>query len=148
MADYFSLFGLEPAYSINVSALEKSYFNAQRQFHPDRFVGKSEIDKLAAAKRSMDINQAYKTLKDPLPRAQYLLKLNDVIVGTDNDSIKPSQALLAEVMELRETPPEAKILEALVDRCIARIQTLSETKDWPAMADETLRLGYLLKVHH
>lgn len=147
MMNYFELLHIPETFLMDLSALEAAYFAAQRASHPDRFIGKPQAERMAAMQRSVDINNAYHTLKDPLSRARYLLHLNGVEVGTDRDTVKPSQALLMEVMELRETPPDAKRLAGLREASIARIAKLSGAKDWPAMAEETLRLGYLMKVH-
>ncbi|MDX2113738.1 MAG: Fe-S protein assembly co-chaperone HscB [Alphaproteobacteria bacterium] len=146
--NYFSILELPAIFSLDPAALESAYFAAQRQFHPDRYAAKPEPERLKAAQASADANKAYRVLKDPLSRAQHLLELEGVVVGTDHDSIKPSQALLMEVMELRETPPDAKTLDKLRGESITRIASYFEAKRWPEMAEETLRLGYLMKAHH
>jgi molecular chaperone HscB len=142
---HFSLLNLSPAFDLDLTQLESAYFAAQRQYHPDRFTGKPEQEKLAAAQRSADINHAYKTLKEPLMRAQYLLKLQGVIVGTDHDTVKPSHALLTEVMEWREEGIEAAKLKEIQQQSIAKIAGHSKTAAWNLMAEETLRLGYIEK---
>lgn len=144
-ADYFGLLGFTPTFQLDLDALEKSYFAAQNQYHPDRFVGKSDEERLDAMLRSVDINRAYRVLKEPLSRAQHLLSLQGVVVGTAADTVKPANALLMEVMELREDPPEPKTLAALIEDSITRIGQFYQAKDWQAMAQETLRLGYLEK---
>lgn len=146
MSDYFALLGLEPTFTLDLAQLESNYFTAQRKFHPDRFVGKPSDERQQALHQSMDVNHAYETLKNPLKRAQYLLSLQGIVVGTEKDSVKPTQALLIEVMELREEPPAKGTVENLVQQSITRIASLYETKSWDAMAQETLRLGYLVKI--
>lgn len=145
-ADYFSLLGIAASFDVNLAALESAYFAAQRQYHPDRFTGKPEQEKLAAAQRSADINHAYKTLKEPLTRARYLLKLQGVIVGTDHDSVKPSHALLTEVMEWREEGIEAAKLKNIHQQSIAKIAEHYKTAAWEKMAQEVLRLGYIASI--
>lgn len=144
MPNYFTLLGIQSAFALDLAALESAYFREQQKSHPDRFVGKPPAERQQALQRSVDINQAYETLKNPLKRAQYLLSLNGIKVGTDNDSVKPSQALLMEVMELRESP-DAQKLATLKEESITRVASLAAAKDWQNMAQETLRLGYLLK---
>ncbi len=141
----FTLLGLEPSFPPDPAALEAAYFAAQRRCHPDRFVGKPEAERVAAMQHSADMNWAYDTLKNPLPRARHLLALNGITVGTDNDSVKPSQELLMEVMELNETPPAKDALKKIIAESVARIGECYTTKDYDAMAQETLRLGYLVK---
>lgn len=145
MTNYFGLLSLPESFEINLQQLEQSYFTAQRQYHPDRFVGKPDGERLAAMQRSADINQAYKTLKDPLTRAQHLLKRQGILVGTDRDTVKPAPELLAEVMEWREEEWPRERLQLLYDRTLAAIAEHSRTAAWDAMAQETLRLGYLVK---
>lgn len=156
MASYFDILSTLPAFDLDIAALEAAYLKAQRQFHPDRFVGKPQAEKMAALQKSMDINQAYETLKNPLKRAQYLLGLQGIIVGTEADSIKPSQALLMEIMELREQAEGIKnaddMNELVVQLRELHKNSLSEISDhynngnWEKMAQEALRLGYMVKM--
>lgn len=140
--DYFALLGVAPDYTIDLAELEKAYFAAQKLYHPDRFAGKSDAEKHTAAQRSVDINNAYKTLKNPLLRARYLLKEQGIIVGTDKDTVKPPQELLMEVMEWRE---EGNLDVRSQVESIQRITKLYDKGDWQSMAEETLRLGYIVK---
>lgn len=155
---YFELLGIIPAFALDLAALEAAYFREQRRYHPDRFVRKPPAERQAATQRSVDINQAYQTLKNPLIRAQYLLQLQGIKVGTESDSVKPSQALLLENLELREQMSEARDAQALaalhtsLQRMLQASQTalaqLYAEAQWERMAQETLRLGYLIKAEH
>jgi molecular chaperone HscB len=149
MKDDFSLFGIAPVFDIDLKQLEAAYFSEQRKFHPDRFIGKSEQERLAAMQRSVDINKAYQVLKEPLSRAQYLLKLQGITVGSEKDSVKPSQALLVEVMEWREAAEEGKditsILQQQREESLQHIANHYKNAAWEKMAQETLRLGYIEK---
>ena len=144
--NYFSLLSLPQHFSLDIAQLEQAYFREQRAFHPDRFIGKPATEKHTALQRSMDINQAYDRLKHPLKRAQHLLALQGMVVGTERDSIKPLPSLLLEVMELRESPPPKEAVEKLIEESIAHIARHDADKCWDAMAHETLRLGYLIKI--
>jgi len=145
---HFSIFALQPAFSLDLTALEAAYFKAQRQFHPDRFVGKPPAEKLAALQKSMDINEAYETLKNPLGRSRYLLSLQGIIVGTQNDSVKPSPELLADIMELRENPIPANDIAKLIEKSYMQIADYYENSKFNDMAQEVLRLGYLIKIRN
>ena len=103
-------------------------------------------EKQAALQRSVDINQAYQKLKNPLTRAQYLLHMQGIEVGGDKDTVKPAQATLIEAMELREEPPSKQKMQEMVEASIATIARQFAEGDFTAMAQETLRLGYLLKI--
>lgn len=154
-AGHFLLLGLEPQFDLDPAALESAYFHEQRLSHPDRFVGKPPEVRQAALLRSVDVNQAYHTLKNPLTRAQYLLQLQGITIGTEHDSIKPTPQLLMDTMEWREQVDEAKDAKALekldgslnfmVSQSIGNISQAYRSMAWETMAHETLRLGYLLK---
>jgi molecular chaperone HscB len=155
MSDYFTLLGLPAEFNLDLAALESAYFREQRVSHPDRFVGKPAAERQAALSRSVEINEAYNHLKDPLKRAQYLLHLQGIEVGTEADSVKPSASLLMETMELRERIEEAapEELSALEDslahmtaQAINAIDRYYGAAEFNEMAEETLRLGYLLKI--
>lgn len=146
--NYFTFLNVPESFEIDLKALEKNYFSAQRQYHPDRFVGKPDSERLVAAQRSADINAAYKTLKEPLSRAQYLLKLQGVVVGTEKDTVKPSHALLTEVMEWREEGISTEKLHEIMEQSVAAIAKHYTNGAWEPMAQETLRLGYVLKTLH
>jgi len=155
LPDYFALLGLSAIFDIDPQALETAYFSQQRLYHPDRFVGTAPAERQAALQRSGDINNAYQTLKNPLSRAQYLLHLQGIAVGTEADSIKPSQALLMETMEWRETIDGTQgaeematldnTLETMITQSHATIANAFSASQWERMAHETLRLGYLTK---
>lgn len=143
---YFELIAMQPAFDLDLAVLEESYFKAQRQFHPDRFVNKPAEEKMSALQKSMDINAAYETLKNPLKRSQYLLSLHGIIVGTDKDSIKPSQALLMEIMELQENPLPKEEIQKLVEKSQMLVTDYYKNANFLEMAQEVLRLGYLIKM--
>jgi molecular chaperone HscB len=146
ISEYFSLLSLNPSFDIDLQELEKAYFAQQRLFHPDRFVGKPHAERLVALGKSADINKAYETLKNPLKRAQYLLHLQGIAVGTDHDTVKPTQALLMEVIELREEAVTKDIITQMVVQSQAAIAQHCADEKWMDMAHETLRLGYMVKI--
>src|SRR5271167_4543776 len=73
--DYFSFFNLPRKLTLDVVALEKQFYVLSRKLHPDRFAGKTVAEQEAALKQSSLLNDAYRTLKDPIARTEYLLKL-------------------------------------------------------------------------
>jgi molecular chaperone HscB len=153
--NYFSLLGLAPAFDVDLQALEKAYFTAQRQYHPDRFVGKPAAERQQAMQTSVDINNAYTTLKDPHSRACYVLKQQGIEVADSKTAAKPSQSLLMSIMEWREGVQEAqsedelaKLEASLAGLQKAALEAISQAflkADWDGMAQETMRLGYLAK---
>jgi molecular chaperone HscB len=156
MQNHFELLGVAPDFVLDVKALEAAYFALQRAAHPDRQIGKSEAERMLAIERSMTANEAYEALKNPLTRAGHLLALHGIHVNGEEDTVKPSPALLTEMMELREQIADArqdgKKLLALVrdirlaaSRCEEDLQTAFDAAEYPRAAQATLRLNYLGK---
>jgi molecular chaperone HscB len=113
MMTYFEIFSLPPKLAIDTATLEKDFYALSRKLHPDRFAGKPLAEQEAALEKSSLLNDAYRTLKDPISRTQYLLKLEGVELeeqskaateaartsGTEKKQIVPPE-LLEEVFEL------------------------------------------------
>lgn len=93
----FSIFGLPVQYDICTATLEKNYISLQKQWHPDRFIHAPEIQKEQVVQATAHINAAYKTLKDPLTRAQLLLDLS-----LPHQTPTPSPSVLSQQFELQE----------------------------------------------
>ena len=81
--------------------LEQQYKQLQAQFHPDRFVGADDKQRLQALQQTSLVNDAYNTLKSPLKRAAYLLKLKGVDPEEHNQA-HLGEAFLVRQMTLRE----------------------------------------------
>ena len=75
---YFEIFSLPAKLGIDTAALEKSFYALSRRLHPDRFAARSAEEQEAALVESSRLNDAYRTLKDPIARTEYLLKLEGV----------------------------------------------------------------------
>jgi molecular chaperone HscB len=73
--DYFSVFGMEPRLNLDLHALEQEFHRLSRKLHPDRFARAQENEKQWSLADTALLNDAYRTLKDPLRRTEYLLKL-------------------------------------------------------------------------
>jgi molecular chaperone HscB len=111
--DYFEFFNLPRKLTLDVVALEKQFYTMSRRLHPDRFAAKPVAEQEAALAQSSLLNDAYRTLKDPILRTQYLLKLEGVeleeqskaateaarATGTQKKQVVPPE-LLEEVFEL------------------------------------------------
>lgn len=156
MINFFALFELPVSFDIDLTALEKRYFAMQRVCHPDRLVGRPPAERQQAILKSMQANEAYEILKDPLLRARHMLVLQGMHVGGEKDTVKPASGLLMEIMELRETIEEAKQADELSALFNRNQQQTKEQKealsqafaagDYVAAAQGTLRLGYLHKI--
>jgi molecular chaperone HscB len=73
--DYFSVFGLKPSLNLDLPALEQEFHKLSRKLHPDRFARALENEKEWSLADTALLNDAYRTLKDPIRRTEYLLKL-------------------------------------------------------------------------
>lgn len=107
MSDFFEVFGLERKLAIDAAALQPRFYELSRQWHPD-FHGSASADVQAhALEESARVNAAYRALRDPLRRVEYLIGLEE---GRDGAAIKPKAppALLAEMFEIQEALEEAK----------------------------------------
>ena len=76
--DYFEFFSLPRHLHLDVPALEKFFYALSRKLHPDRFAAKPPAEQAAALAESSRLNDAYRTLKDPIARTEYLLKLEGI----------------------------------------------------------------------
>jgi molecular chaperone HscB len=81
--DYFSVFGLQPRLNLDLSALEQEFHRLSRKVHPDRFARAGENERQWSLADTALLNDAYRTLKDPLRRTEYLLKLEGAEIGPD-----------------------------------------------------------------
>ena len=95
---HFARLGLPAALDLKPATLDRAYFTAQRQWHPDRFVGRPPEERAKASTEAAGLNDAYRTLKDPLSRAVYLAGLNGVELPGDGKTIDDPD-LLMEAME-------------------------------------------------
>ncbi len=95
-AEYFRFFDLPDHLNIDLADLEKRYYALSRKWHPDRYARKSEAERLESEQNTALLNDAYRTLKDPVRRAEYLLTQHGLAAA--QQSAPPD--LLEEVFEL------------------------------------------------
>lgn len=99
MIEYYELFGIPRGLNLSLDDLQARYYDLSRQLHPDRFMRKPEAERQRALDLSSALNDAYRTLKDPIKRAQYLLALEGFDIGEQRSKDVPPE-LLEEVFEL------------------------------------------------
>jgi molecular chaperone HscB len=99
VTDYYELLGVPRSLNLSLDALQQRYYELSRQLHPDRFMQKPEAERQRALDMSSALNDAYRTLKDPIKRAQYLLSVEGFDVGEQRSKDVPPE-LLEEVFEL------------------------------------------------
>src|SRR5271165_4923669 len=82
--DYFQVFGLKRQFQVDLSALEHEFHRLSRKVHPDRFARAGENERQWSLADTALLNDAYRTLKDPLHRTEYLLKLEGAEIGEEH----------------------------------------------------------------
>ena len=105
--NHFEFFGLPLSYALDTQVLERAYREVQREVHPDRFVTASDAEKRLAAQWATQANEAYRTLKSPLNRGRYFLKLKGIDTEEERNTAMP-MAFLVQQMEWREAVVAAK----------------------------------------
>eukprot|EP01016_Furgasonia_blochmanni_P040488 TRINITY_DN5172_c0_g1_i2.p1 TRINITY_DN5172_c0_g1~~TRINITY_DN5172_c0_g1_i2.p1 ORF type:complete len:300 (+),score=72.57 TRINITY_DN5172_c0_g1_i2:61-900(+) len=105
--NFFTLFGISPAFELDVKDLERKYHSLQKSYHPDKVDPRSEdvIHKYSSTLSSI-INDAYKTLKNDLSRAHYLLKMEGMNVfeeGNRTEDVEFLEEILTIQEEIEET---------------------------------------------
>jgi molecular chaperone HscB len=154
--DHFARLGLPRAFAIKVPVLEQLYFGFQRQLHPDRFAGAAPKARQISQSQAVAFNEAYETLKDPLARATYLLKVEGMPIDGEGAHTIHDTGLLDEQMERREAlfeAPDVAAVEAVAAAarrdaaaCIDDIAAAFARGDLAAARLATLRLKYLVRL--
>jgi len=112
--NYFDFFEIPHRLSLDLKELEKRFYALSRKWHPDRFARGSAEEKELALDASAILNDGYRVLRDPIQRANYLLKEHGFDIGEQQGKDVPPE-LLEEVFELNmalEESDEPAIAEA------------------------------------
>lgn len=102
--DYFTCFGFPRRLTIDQSKLEAKFYELSRAFHPDFYQNKSQTEQAISLGNAAMLNTAYRTLRDPIQRAEYLLDLEAGAVKEIRNS--PPADLFEEILELQDTLEE------------------------------------------
>jgi molecular chaperone HscB len=105
--NYFELFGLPRAFRFDAAVLDRAYRQLQSEVHPDRFAGGTDAEKRLALQASARVNEAYRALKNPVQRAQYLLRMHGIDAVSETDTALPLE-FLERQLERREQAAEAQ----------------------------------------
>jgi molecular chaperone HscB len=104
---HFELFGLPQSYAIDRDQLDAAYRELQNAVHPDRFAAQPEAEQRLAMQWATQVNEAYQTLKHPVNRGVYLLRLQG-IDALDANNTRMAPAFLMQQMEWREAIEDAR----------------------------------------
>jgi molecular chaperone HscB len=119
--DYFAFLGVPRRLNLDAPDLERRFRDLSRQFHPDYFYNATPAERRASLERSSYLNDAYRTLKHPVARAEYLLKLE----GLNTTASATPPGLLEEVFALNEELDEIRDVRASGaprDAIVARLE--------------------------
>lgn len=159
--NFFELFGLAQTFELDQPRLEHAYLELQTRVHPDKFAHLPDADRRVSMQWATRINEGYRTLKNPLARAQYLLSLKGVDTAAESNTAMPP-AFLMEQMEWREGVEEARAggdLDGL-EKLLARLRevhrgvieeiarALGADGDVHAGASAVRRLMFIEKLQH
>ena len=132
MQNYFELFDLETSFFISDSNLKDSYRREIARFHPDKYASKTDSEKLQALQNTSLLNTAFDSIKSPLNRASYLLKLDGIDPFDEKDTSMAhdfliSQIELREELEVIESKTDSDQLEDFIVRIESNIQSKVES---------------------
>ncbi|WP_028454244.1 Fe-S protein assembly co-chaperone HscB [Chitinilyticum litopenaei] len=155
---YFTLFGMQQGFAIDTRELDQRYRDLQALWHPDRFASSDDTARRLSLQASTFVNEAWQTLKSPLARARYLLRLNGIDTQEDTNTAMPMDFLMQQ-MEWREAIAEAKSsrhldelerLGAELREEIAALEQLLggqlDVSQWDAASTSVRKLRFLEKL--
>jgi molecular chaperone HscB len=128
--DPFATLGIERRFDVDLTDAEKKHRELSRALHPDKFVGAAPSEKRAALGKAVEVNEAWRIVREPIRRAEALFQLAGVAVGETNEPAA-DPAFLMDMMEQREALAEAKSLKDL-----AAMRGLAQAIDDRARAAE------------
>jgi molecular chaperone HscB len=130
LQDPFALLGVERRFDLDLKVLEKTHRELSRALHPDRFAQAGASERRAVLEKAASVNEAWRTVRDPIKRAEALFELAGLKVGEDNEP-KASTAFLMEVLDEREALADARAAKDL-----AKVRAVGETMTTRAAATQ------------
>jgi molecular chaperone HscB len=106
-SDYFAMFDLARKLWVDMGTLEQKFLQLSWKLHPDNFTNATPEERAISLRRSSELNDAYRTLRDPVARVEYLLAIEGTRVEGKNKQQAPPE-LLEEVFELNESLDELR----------------------------------------
>jgi molecular chaperone HscB len=146
--DYFSFFGLPRKLNVEVSALEREFYQLSRKLHPDLYSGADKREQEWSLEQSSLLNDAYRTLKDPIKRTEYLLRLEGVELEEQSKSAT-EEARATGKAKKQVVPPD--LLEEVFDLNMQLEELRVQKKmgeDDPALIEEIGRQKLDLEEKH
>jgi len=124
MNDYFEVFGLPRKLQVDLDALQRGFYDLSRRYHPDFHQSAGTEAQARALEASALVNRAYRALRDPVARVEYLIALEEGREVREETTAKAKvpMDLLAEMLEVQEVLEEAKSSD-LTDEAACRLRT-------------------------
>jgi molecular chaperone HscB len=107
MVDPFETLGIAPSFDVDLPSVEKRYRELARVLHPDRHLGESAGERRMNLGKAVEVNEAWRLVRDPIRRAEALLRRQGVHMEEGKEP-KAAPEFLMEMMEQREALSEAK----------------------------------------
>ena len=123
--DYFTCLGFPRRLTLDPQKLEAKFYELSRTFHPDFYQTKSSAEQTISLSNAAVLNTAYRTLRDPIQRAEYLLALETGSVKDIRTS--PPADLFEEILELQDTLEEYRASDRGSDEA-HRLRTCLQTE--------------------
>lgn len=146
--DYFTFFGLPRKLNVDVTLLEKEFYQLSRKLHPDLYSAADQREQLWSLEQSSQLNDAYRTLKDPIKRTEYVLRLEGVELEEQSKSAT-EQARATGAVKKQVVPPD--LLEEVFDLNMQLEELRMHKKmgeDDPALIEEVGRQKLELEEKH
>lgn len=138
--DYFTFFGLPPKLNIDVTSLEKDFYEFSRKLHPDLSARGSVEEQQWSLEQSSLLNDAYRTLRDPIKRTQYLLRLEGVELEEQSKTATEQARATGEVKK-QIVPPD------LLEEVFELNMQLEELRMNKKMGEDDARLARDIQQH-
>ena len=108
--DHFEVFGLPRRLAVDTAELQRTFYELSRRYHPDFHQAAPPEEQVRALEASAGLNAAYRTLRDPIARIEYLVRLEEGRDTKEGATVKPKAPpeLLEEMFEIQEALAEAK----------------------------------------
>jgi molecular chaperone HscB len=146
--DYFSFFGLPLKLNLDVTALEKDFYELSRRLHPDLNARAGSHEQEWSLEQSSMLNDAYRTLRDPIKRTEYLLHLEGVELEEQSKSATEQARATGEIKK-QIVPPD--LLEEVFELNMQLEELRTQKKmgeDDPALIEEIGKQKLSLEEKH
>eukprot|EP01137_Pigoraptor_chileana_P018773 Opistho-2@78793 len=155
--NFFEMFRMPVTFNVDDKVLENQFKELQWQLHPDKHTMSTKEEQAFSALLSSKVNDAFKTIKSPLSRGLYILKLNGVSIEERDEKSASDPEFLMEIMEVSERLAEAEGDEEVhqirtenskkLSHTLGAITAAFETGDFGAAKEQVARLQFYENIH-